>query len=383
MSAMKKQKGHKNGVGYSIPRDLVIEIVSRLPVKSIARFRCVSKRWASILLHRDFTDLFLKMSLARPRLFFMVKLKGKFLFFSTPLPLSPDQNSSSPLVADRHMSFSCEFSSDGPGNSPSRPVCGWLCSKDENPLMCNPSTGQCITLPKVTSMGPVDTYLGYDPVDKLFKVLCVSTDGCRVLTFGDGEMSWRLIDSPIPHYPLRSNEICINGVLYYTAVSLERGMPYLIVCFDVRFEKFTFLIVNDKIWNSTLINFSGKLGAVRPDPLYFFTRSSTSLELEVLEDVENQKWSKHSHVLPPLWRDIVGDRTNLYIVGMTGTGEFVFAPRSQLNPYIFLYNVVRNTVVRVRVQIQLGVVASKSRKTFTFLDHVQDVKLMEAPSKSS
>ncbi|ESQ45591.1 hypothetical protein EUTSA_v10011044mg [Eutrema salsugineum] len=364
-----------SGVGRSIPRDLVIEILSRLPVKSIARFRCVSKRWASTLYHPDFTDLFLKKSLARPRLFFVVKLRGKFVFFSTPLPLNPDQNSSSPLVADLHMSFSTEDSYSGV----TPPVCGWLCSKVKNPVMCNPSTGQFITLPKVTLTGTVHTYLGYDPINKLFKVLCVSEDGCRVLTFGNGDMSWRMIDCPIPHSPLR-NEICINGVLYYAAASTVEGMPpYLIVCFDVRFENFTFLVVNIKIWNSNLINCNGKLGAVLPDSFFCFTRRSTSLQLWVLEDVENQKWSKHSHVFPPLWRDIVGE---LNIVGMTGTGEFVFAPNAQLNPYIFFYNVVRNTVRRVRVQIQLGALASKYGKIYTFVDHVQDVKLMEAPRSS-
>ncbi|CDY34486.1 BnaC04g13130D [Brassica napus] len=53
-----------------IPIDLIIEIFSRLPLKSIARCRCVSKRWASLLRRPHFTELFFTKSLARPQLFF-------------------------------------------------------------------------------------------------------------------------------------------------------------------------------------------------------------------------------------------------------------------------------------------------------------------------
>ncbi|OMO81133.1 hypothetical protein COLO4_23749 [Corchorus olitorius] len=43
MAATKKS----NGVIY-LPADLVIEILSKLPVKSIIRFNCVAKNWSGI-----------------------------------------------------------------------------------------------------------------------------------------------------------------------------------------------------------------------------------------------------------------------------------------------------------------------------------------------
>ncbi|CAF1865564.1 unnamed protein product [Brassica oleracea var. botrytis] len=49
-----------------IPIDLIIEILLRLPLNSIARCRCVSELLASIRVHPDFTDSFLASSLARP-----------------------------------------------------------------------------------------------------------------------------------------------------------------------------------------------------------------------------------------------------------------------------------------------------------------------------
>ncbi|CAA7045649.1 unnamed protein product [Microthlaspi erraticum] len=57
----------------TIPTDLIIEIFSRLPGKSIARFRCLSKLWSSTLRRPFFTELFLTRSSGRPRLLFVLK----------------------------------------------------------------------------------------------------------------------------------------------------------------------------------------------------------------------------------------------------------------------------------------------------------------------
>ncbi|KAF2535873.1 hypothetical protein F2Q68_00023278 [Brassica cretica] len=60
--------GRLNGgeSSLTIPDDLVFEILLRLPAKSIARSRCLSKLWASIFDSQDFTDRYLTISSARP-----------------------------------------------------------------------------------------------------------------------------------------------------------------------------------------------------------------------------------------------------------------------------------------------------------------------------
>nr|VDD56273.1 unnamed protein product [Brassica oleracea] len=66
----------------SIPLELIHEIFSRLPLKSIARCRCVSEQWRSILCSADF----LTKSSTRPSLFFAMKSSrnnNDFLFFSS------------------------------------------------------------------------------------------------------------------------------------------------------------------------------------------------------------------------------------------------------------------------------------------------------------
>ncbi|KAL0708524.1 hypothetical protein Bca4012_074950 [Brassica carinata] len=134
-----------------IPIELTIEIFSRLPLKSIARCRCVSKHWASILLRPDFTDLFFTKSLARPKLLFALPKESEFLFFSSP---QPRENTSLPITVDHHVSV----------HHIASPLNGFFCisydrilkesetitrKKQRVTVICNPSTRQSFTLPKV------------------------------------------------------------------------------------------------------------------------------------------------------------------------------------------------------------------------------------------
>ncbi|WZZ71183.1 hypothetical protein YC2023_082553 [Brassica napus] len=81
--------------------DLINEIFSRLPAKSVARFSCLSKQW------RDMLDqLFFTRSSVWPRLLFSVKRDGydDLCLFSSPQPRDLYEKSSSLVVtADFHM----------------------------------------------------------------------------------------------------------------------------------------------------------------------------------------------------------------------------------------------------------------------------------------
>ncbi|CAA7055989.1 unnamed protein product [Microthlaspi erraticum] len=387
----RSQSSSTTSVDNSLPTDLIFEIFSRLPAKSIAKFHCVSKQWTSILDRPDFTDHFLKMSSSRPCLLFTFKVGGKWLFFSAPQPLNPDQNSSS-LAVDGHMSsptITCSLYIHAP-------VCGFLCAKDlwlgsgcEDPrgMIYNPSTGQFITLPKVrTRRVDVRTYFGFDPINKQFKVLCMTV--CRkprketaeeyqVLTLGTEEkLSWRMIECSLPHKPMcMCRGICIDGVLYYCA-SFDKLSPfsYAIVCFDVKHETFRFIENVQKTWLSVLINCKGKLGVLCCNDGLGISRRTTSLELHVLDDVEKQKWSYHSYTLPPQLENLFVGDISLGIVGMTCNGEIVFSQRRLHDPfYIYYYNVEKNTIVRVRIQ---GIGPAKGQWISTFIDHLENVKRM-------
>ncbi|KFK36283.1 hypothetical protein AALP_AA4G102600 [Arabis alpina] len=359
-----------------LPIDLIISILSRLPVKSIAICRCVSKLWSSILTRTEFTDLVS----VRSKLLFVC---NKSMIYSSHQPQDPDENPSS-IVANHHMNFPfgiCVVYS---------PVQGLICFKTRPILpegkctvlvICNPSTGQSLTLPKVkTKKVEVISFFGYDPIEKQFKVLSmtrprfgINKDSCgeyQVMTLGTN--GWRMIECSTLHYPL-SDGICINGVVYYLAAVQGFEGKSKIACFDIRSEMFMF-IEKAKPERAKLVNYMGKLATVRSNNWPFAICGDTrSLELCVLEDAEKQKWTTHTYVLPHLWKeDIVGE-VRLYIIGVTRTGEVVLSPYipPELTYFIY-YNLERNTITKVDLQGLDGLMYDKVE---AFLDHAEDVKL--------
>ncbi|CDY17477.1 BnaC03g65860D [Brassica napus] len=261
----------------SIPTDLIPEILLRLPGKSIARFRCVSKLWLSIL--------------TRPRLLVALeRANEEMLFFSSPHPQNPYDNpydKPSPVVAaDFLMKFVCpELRAFTSGLI-------YLCSNER-----------------------------YDPLNKQFKVLFMAylsgPDDHRILTLGPSKKKkWRKIKCRLIHQPLydrvRINGICINGVLYYIGKAdgyTAEERPYMIICFDVRSEKFKFLCM----W--------------------------------ILEDVERKEWSKYVYTLP------LNNIRNVFVVGVITTGEIVLSGKVTSTPFcVFYFSPERNTLQRVEIR---------------------------------
>ncbi|XP_023644569.1 putative F-box protein At1g53360 [Capsella rubella] len=180
-----------------LPVDLVIDILSRVSAKSIDRFRCVSKLWESILGHPHFKELFLTQSLARPRLLFTFKANEELFVFSSPQPQNPRENST--LVATPYKCFPKYFPTD---RCTSHRRLVFLQRGKTGRVVFNPVTGESITLPKVKATGIKISYLGFDPISKQFKVLCMTRsrygtpDTHRILTLmetGKGRHLWRTI----------------------------------------------------------------------------------------------------------------------------------------------------------------------------------------------
>ncbi|KAL1220205.1 F-box protein [Cardamine amara subsp. amara] len=367
-----------------MPIDLLVEILLRLSVVDIARCRCVSKLWYSILRRPDFTELFLKLSSTKPRILLAFENNDKVMFYSVPQDRDPTLTTSH-VVPYYHMSFPKGMT--GYTFVICTPVRGLVCSKTKKPMIYNPSTGEYITLPIATRKRvEMKTYLGYDPIDKIFKVLGVTYDdyACRGLTLcslGTKEVTWRNIECAIPHIPLRPSEICINGVLYYLAkyvLGCEDPDKFMVVCFDIRSEKFKFLLdVDYELSLSVLIDYQGTLGALWPGPFDFDGRGTRIIKLWVLEDGDEMKWSETVYKLPYYWRFLAPGGIRINIVGMNARGEIVLSSfHLRDTVYIIYYDVVKKTTTSV--EIHFGKVASEAPGSwlYTFVNHVANVELL-------
>ncbi|RID66844.1 hypothetical protein BRARA_D01959 [Brassica rapa] len=373
---------HRNSL--PVPDDLAMEIFTRLPSKAIARCRCACKLWSSMLRRQDFTELFLTKSCARPQLLFAREDYSvrEIVFITSPQPENPEENSY--VVATNHLArFPRSNGFYGCTNGFFCYGADWFFKRLKLPVICNPSTGQSLTMPRLISKKRygVQSYLGYEPMEKEFKLLSMnsSRNGGRisvehqVLTLGTKNLSWRLVECCVPHGP-STNWICISGVLYYAASADGSSVNSMVLCFDLRSEEFSSVKFGKPMPDSTttMVNYNGKLGLLTSGDSHYVTRSSTSVKLWVLLDAAQHEWSNHVYVLPPSWEDVVSE--TMYIAGMVGTKEIVFSPSYQRVPYYVIYfNVERKTITKVGIQ---GLEAFQGTSFKTYLNYVENVKLL-------
>ncbi|KQK17557.1 F-box protein At3g07870 [Brachypodium distachyon] len=167
----------------SLPDDIVMDILARLPAKSAGQCRCLSHAWAAALSSQHFVDRHHRLANRRhsPRVFF--------------LHYSFDDG------AQMHM-WSQDHHNSNDGTVPHRIhghalrlvalQCRGLVvledsSRDHVNYVCNPSSGHMMALPegrqKICHKGVSDNHyeslgLGYDDQTKTHKVVRISYHGC-------------------------------------------------------------------------------------------------------------------------------------------------------------------------------------------------------------
>ncbi|CAA7024549.1 unnamed protein product [Microthlaspi erraticum] len=323
----------------SFPLDLTKEILSRLPAKSVVRFRCVSKLWSSITTDPYFISSFGANSSTRQTLL-LCFIKDDKLFVSSIPQHTQDRNKaySSLLPIERyHMKL--------PGygfHDLTESVNGLICLKhSQNPLVWNPSMRSVFALPYPNnhkSWKKVTLFLGYDPIEGKHKVVCVrykkTSYVCRVFTLGSAQESWRTVKTNHKHcVGYYTYGRCINGVIYYIARDeCNKSADLVIMSFDVRSEKFDMIEPPSKMHRAVLINYEGRLAAC--------TDNYNDRRLWILEDAEKQKWSSKDFLSPfgPSWR------TEFKLGGVTPAGEFIYVPDTfHKSHYILFFDPVRNS----------------------------------------
>ncbi|CAN7137243.1 unnamed protein product [Brassica rapa subsp. narinosa] len=327
---------HRNSL--PILDEVIAEIFSRLSSESIARCRCVCKLWSSILAHQDFTESFLTKSRARPQLLFACDACTGVFFFSSAQPENPKENSF--VVASNHLArFSISDELCGCTNGFFLYVSKMIWIENELqlyvPLMCNPSTGQFLTLPKLKSGKScgVQSYLGYEPFANELKVFSMEVSRVNGVLIS------------VEHQVLTTEAKILSWS--YSLISM-------VACFDLRSEKLSFIkfmetFSKEMHHSATIVNYNGKLGLLMSRDYGLVHRANASFELWVLQDAAKHEWSKLVFVLPPLWKDVVVD--TMCISGMVGTNEIVFSPIYQRDPFhVIYYNVESKTITKIGIQ---------------------------------
>ncbi|KAF8091890.1 hypothetical protein N665_0433s0055 [Sinapis alba] len=325
------KKEDENDPFSLIPLDLIVEILLKVPTKSVASLVFVSKQWLTLIRGKDFINLYLARS--SPRLLLAVfgnNVEEQFL--QTCSQVDPS--------SDRHrLNISTPRKDHLDAFSP--PIRGLFCRQMGSKIMIgNPSTGQLLTLPRVkTTRRGILSLFGYDPVNDVYKVLCMTIlqsrqrHESRVVSLG-AQRKWRMIECKHPHLPppppcVITKGICINGH--------PEDMP-------------------------RLVNYTGKV-AITSWP----TRNG-EVHLWILEDANKQEWSKVSIVVPS-WIDLIDIQHGYRFRGTLGTGELIFTPSTYpINPFYFIsYNLKENIAKKVVVEVLGEPDASRG----VYFDHVE------------
>ncbi|KAL0721283.1 hypothetical protein Bca4012_035882 [Brassica carinata] len=367
------QVGEKSSEAIHVPFDLTVEILSRLPVKTLARFRCVSKLWSSSI----FAETIKTRSLTQPRqlvIFYQPLLQSsKMSSYTYPLStntrfVAADRGTCTPLPCRNNLIYGY--------------VRGLICyfSNSKKFAIYNPTTRQHVLLPPTivakhkafdgfSWYDPVEKhyivdikyyhgFFGYDPVKDQYKVLRfiegprICDYSCMVITFrgGTSKHEWRNIKIQDDISPPRSNGVCINGIIYYIGGTFPTTSGLVLGRFDVRFERFDHIkipidVEMNQLEELSLVNYQGKLGCT----LYNKDRA----EVWIMKDhhsSEKHEWSKVTIAMSPPY--LLKTR----IAGVTLNGEIVIMPKtldSAQMLYAYFYDPRKSKTRRVEFETNL------------------------------
>ncbi|CAH8254866.1 unnamed protein product [Arabidopsis lyrata] len=344
-----QRKRCKSSSSLSIPLDITTEIFLKLPAKSVARFRCVSKLWSSIPTSRYFTTSFE----SRPNLLFFFKEGNRFFVVTIPKPNRRPNESFSYTSSEILDSYQIPYPKHSCLTIKTESVHGLICfQRGTKPTVWNPIMRKFKPLRKPDkSWESLTVFLGYDPVERKHKVVSMTcdqaSDECRVLTLGSDQESWRTVKTNYKHLPCRGKRKdnygpcrCINGVLYYRA---EIGPHPVIMSFDVKSEKFHAIRLpwDEEFSPKMMISYKGKLAYLG------HSNGTNSLPMWVLEDAKKGEWSTYNFL--PLSHYDRSSETHFKLIGITNDGELIYVPYMVFESFDVIYiDPIRKTFRRVK-----------------------------------
>ncbi|XP_060194291.1 F-box only protein 8-like [Lycium barbarum] len=302
----------------SIPQDIIIQIFSWLPIKSLMRFKCVSKFYNSLVLERNFGDLHLShyFKISRGDTKFIARVKDVCYAIE-----EHDEDGSATMHQTECFNKLYDHINGPPDEYQDHFMCdnGLCCIWDvtynamgdvflKYIAIYNPTTREVRFLPHLKDFEPTSfTYyicsIGFEPKENKYKVLLVinfSIELSRAWVFTLGiDKSWREIKFEhgydIP--PYRSG-ICISGIIYRFGGAPES----CIAAFDVKSEIFRSIPTCRELVNTLdvskydymLIEVEGKIAILEFLDFWF----TEDIHLWIFGETRKDEWEHHIFRFP-------------------------------------------------------------------------------------
>lgn len=238
----------KHGFRVHVGDDIVFEILTWLPYKSVMRFKCISKAWNNLARHDpNFVKLHIARSHARGS-------SATHLLFDLGILRQgmPSTSTGPPIFFPKTQHLERYSLQLAPHHYLNTRSMIYTCSNQCNGLICifklthvylyNITTGEM--KPLVFSLncrqGVPTLFLGFDTVTEKYKLLhvfyCEGLPKIEILTLGAN--SWReIVEETSPGSFSREGCIFLDGILYWTNHSTNNPIVY----FDFTEEKFGIL----------------------------------------------------------------------------------------------------------------------------------------------
>ncbi|KAM7460951.1 hypothetical protein LguiA_029072 [Lonicera macranthoides] len=288
---MRKSASSSSSSSPILPEEIIFQILKELPVKTLVRFRAVSKLWCSIIDDPFFVDSHRTRSHTRNggiRILCQYKENFSLKIYTT----DPQGGSPVPFLTLPDGILGCHYHYTV---TDLQSVNGLVCRQN---CIWNPSTRQSIDLPpkSIDANGErcyvfQSNLLGFDSVTKQYKVVnkCHTVLGqilhaeFRILTLGR-DLYWRNLDSVPEKLSFRTGfgVCCVDDVLFCSGWVDSNEV---IVAFEVGPEKFRVILLPNGVdassMNSHLIQVGGRLGFVMVD----YARAA-EVDLDELKNVK-------------------------------------------------------------------------------------------------
>ncbi|KAJ0229316.1 F-box domain-containing protein [Hirschfeldia incana] len=371
--------GDEEGRGdLCLPLDIMVEILKKLPAKSLVRFRSVSKQWSTIIgSRRDFIEsIVVRHPPPKLPIFIFHHCVPEAFFTVSPVfsPTTTDNVVTIPRSSDS-SSFHYQYSR------------GLICcssSESHQVTIYNPTTRQVFSLPEIqapTRSGLSSCFFGYDPITNQYKVLSIipncdeQKQTYHVFTLGC-QQSWRKVKGIDDDTYPNDYSVCIDGTIYYSAY--RNSGETLLLSFDIRSERFDRILVPEAlseamlitfIDHQSLVNHLGKLGCI--------CRNHSDTSIWIMDDPEKQEWSRTILCLPNYPLDLFGGDVDTF-TGATPAGE-IYATQCKYyfdkSLYVYYYDMNQNSFRRVHIEGGIRDKTNKRRccvEVFAIHDHVEN-----------